>query len=74
LHSPGDSSIFTPYSMTPVRPSRVPNYLRKLRRLLREVASEPLPERVHQLRTTIRRAETFLSAQDLEEKRDQLSR
>ena len=56
--------------MTPVRPSRVPNYLRKLRRLLREVASEPLPERVHQLRTTIRRAETFLSAQDLAEKRD----
>jgi len=40
-----------------------------LRRLLREVAGEPLPERVHQLRTTIRRAETFLSAQDLGEKR-----
>jgi CHAD domain-containing protein len=56
--------------MTPVRPSQTPNYLRKLRRLLREVSTEPLPERVHQLRTTIRRAETFLSSQDLPEKHD----
>jgi CHAD domain-containing protein len=70
LLSPTNSSIFNPYSMTPSRPSKVPNYLRKLRRLLREVSSQPLPERVHQLRTTIRRAETFLSSQDLPEKRD----
>jgi CHAD domain-containing protein len=56
--------------MTLVRPSQTPNYLRKLRRLLREVSSEPLPERVHQLRTTIRRTETFLSSQDLPEKQD----
>jgi CHAD domain-containing protein len=56
--------------MAPVRPSKTPNYLRKLRRLLREVSTEPLPERVHQLRTTIRRTETFLSSQDIAEKRD----
>jgi CHAD domain-containing protein len=56
--------------MIPVRPSQTPNYLRKLRRLLREVSAEPLPERVHQLRTTIRRAETFLCTQDLPEKHD----
>lgn len=37
---------------------------------MREVSDQPLPERVHQLRTTIRRAETFLSAQDLPEKRE----
>src|SRR5215831_6791249 len=55
--------------MIPVEPSK-PNYLRKLRRLLREVSEQPLPERVHQLRTTIRRTETFLSSQDLTEKRD----
>src|SRR5260370_32161022 len=56
--------------MAPARPSIAPNNLRKLRSFLREVAGEPLPERVHRLRTTIRRAETFLSAQDLGEKRD----
>lgn len=55
--------------MTPVEPSK-PNYLRKLRRLLREVSEQPLPERIHQLRTTIRRTETFLSSHDLDEKRD----
>jgi CHAD domain-containing protein len=56
--------------MSLVRPSSKPNYLRKLRRLLREVSEQPLPERVHQLRTTIRRAETFLSSHELSEKRD----
>ncbi|HTD23939.1 MAG TPA: CHAD domain-containing protein [Terriglobales bacterium] len=56
--------------MTPVEPSRHPNYLRKLRRLLREVSEQPLPERVHQLRTTIRRTETFLNSHDLSEKQD----
>jgi len=56
--------------MTLVRPSSKPNYLRKLRRLLREVSEQPLPERVHQLRTTIRRAETFLNSHELSEKRD----
>ena len=68
--SPTNSSIFNPDSMTQARPSRTPDYLRKLRKLLREVSTEPLPERVHRLRTTIRRAETFLSLQDLPEKRD----
>ncbi|HZR27674.1 MAG TPA: CHAD domain-containing protein [Terriglobales bacterium] len=56
--------------MTLVRPSSKPNYLRKLRRLLREVSEQPLPDRVHQLRTTIRRAETFLSSHELSAKRD----
>src|SRR5260370_25107816 len=56
--------------MTPVESSRHPNYLRKLRRLLREVSEQPLPERVHQLRTTIRRTETFLNSHDLSEKQD----
>src|SRR5260370_14404555 len=56
--------------MTPVQLSRPPKYLRKLRRLLREVSEQPLPERGHQLRTTIRRTETFLNSHDLSEKQD----
>jgi CHAD domain-containing protein len=56
--------------MTLVRPSSKPNYLRKLRRLLREVPEQPLPERVHRLRTTIRRTETFLSSHELSARRD----
>lgn len=51
--------------MTHVRTSRNSNYLRKLRKLLREIPAQPAPELVHQLRTTIRRTEILLSSHGL---------
>ena len=56
--------------MTQIRTARNPNYLKKLRRLLREIQTQPAPEMVHQLRTTIRRTETLLASHGLAAKRD----
>jgi len=56
--------------MTHVRTSRNPNYLRKLRKILREIPGQPTPELVHQLRTTIRRTEILLGSHGLSERQD----
>ena len=56
--------------MTLIRTSQNANYLRKLRRILRQIQAQPAPELVHQLRTTIRRTEILLASHGLSGKQD----
>ena len=50
----------------PVPSDKKPNMLTNLRRILRQVARDPKPKLVHQLRTTIRRTEALWQAHRLE--------
>ena len=46
----------------PIDPQRTPLLFQRLLRLLDQLPAKPVPERVHRLRTTVRRLETLLDA------------
>ena len=55
----------------PIDPQRTPLLFQRLLRLLDRLPAKPVPERVHRLRTTVRRLETLLDALVAEPGRNQ---
>ncbi len=55
----------------PVDPQRSQHLFERLARTIRRVSAHPLPEHVHEFRTTVRRIETLLDTLDIDAGRDQ---